>query len=296
MPALEINEYELGLIERIEEIIKEENFLLIDKIMIDFINKILELWGNKTAINKDKISIHGTDAYQILKIVRKTHNIKRENYDGEVASDYIKLKKSIKYRECNFGKNNPMYNKKPWNKDENRKDEIIEKLGKYWRGKTFSKSHKSKLAKAKEGITGKDANAYGSHDISPEGKIAMMKGTLHAASLNSSKGENRLGNYLNSIHNDCENQKRIKFWLVDFYLPSMNTVIEFDGKYWHAGIHNLIKEHKLNKQQRNCLKNDKAKNTYLKNNNIKVIRILETDFYKHEKIGDVEEWLKKLLK
>lgn len=52
---------------------------------------------------------------------------------------------------------------------------------------------------------------------------------------------------------EFEFQKDIdKKYLVDFYIPSKNLVIEADGDYWHS----------LNK----CIKSDNLKNKYLENN------------------------------
>jgi very-short-patch-repair endonuclease len=114
-------------------------------------------------------------------------------------------------------------------------------------------------------------------------------------SLNASKGEIKLGEYLKQICKDFEHSKSIGFYTMDWFSKKLNIVVEFDGDYWHAGIHKLLNEDDLNNQQKKNFYNDKNKNKYLLNNGHKFIRILESEFYKHLTLGDVKKWLKKLL-
>jgi hypothetical protein len=191
-----------------------------------------------------------------------------------------------------------MYKKSPWNADIKRKDEVIEKLGKSWRGKKRSKEAKEKMAKAKEGIIGEKANAYGPHNISPEGKIAMKRAAGCSKKNKRSRGEIELGFYLFDLfsNEDVEIQFELEFSRYDYYINSINTIIEYDGSYWHGLTHNLVKLNESTNQQKTVYKNDKNKNNLAEKYSINIIRILETDFEKHEKIGDTMEWLKKLLK
>jgi len=257
--------------------------------------EILNNWIKSKTI---KCNICDYEAMELSQHIRFAHKLKMKDYNGKVISEYCKLKKSIKYRESNFGKNNPMYNKKPWNIDNNRRKEIVEKLGKYWKGKKFSNDHKKKLAKAKTGITGKDANAYGRpHNISFEGRIAMKRAAGCAKQNKRSKGEIELGFYLFDIFdsNDIEIQFELEYSRYDYYIKSKNIIIEYDGSYWHGLTHNLVKLDKSTNQQKTVYNNDNNKNILADKHKIKMLRILETDFQKHEVIGDTEEWLKKLL-
>lgn len=70
--------------------------------------------------------------------------------------------------------------------------------------------------------------------------------------------------------NNCKNIKKLRF---DFYLPTQNILIEYDGKQHFEPIEFLggKYEYKLRKS------NDKIKTEYAKNNNIKLLRIPYTE-------------------
>ena len=100
-----------------------------------------------------------------------------------------------------------------------------------------------------------------------------------------SLGEKKIKNYLikNNIKfeqekrfDDCKDKYTLPF---DFYLPDLNTIIEFDGQqhfeenhfFKHSNI-DIIKKH------------DNIKNLYCKKNNINLLRIPYWDFLNIEKI------------
>jgi very-short-patch-repair endonuclease len=56
----------------------------------------------------------------------------------------------------------------------------------------------------------------------------------------------------------------------DFYIPTVNTLIEIDGVYWHGK--GLLDE-QLNNQQQQTRLNDTIKNELAKTNNYSLIRI-----------------------
>lgn len=100
-----------------------------------------------------------------------------------------------------------------------------------------------------------------------------------------SRGENQIKIYLennkinfimNYSFDDCRRIKKMKF---DFYLPNDDVVIEYDGEHHfienkYFGIGNL----------EYISTNDKIKNKYCLENNIKLIRIPYWDFKNIEKI------------
>jgi very-short-patch-repair endonuclease len=65
---------------------------------------------------------------------------------------------------------------------------------------------------------------------------------------------------------DCKHKGKLKF---DFYIPSLNTCIEYDGQQHFFIIKQWGGELELLDRQRN----DKIKNEYCKNNNIRLLRI-----------------------
>ena len=62
----------------------------------------------------------------------------------------------------------------------------------------------------------------------------------------------------------------------DFYIPGINTVVEVDGDYWHG---NAKMYPTLNEQQQKCKIRDQQKELVLKENNVILIRVWESDLY-----------------
>ncbi len=98
-----------------------------------------------------------------------------------------------------------------------------------------------------------------------------------------SKGEELIAKMLDEMNvlyvrekrfNDCIGKKKLPF---DFYLPKYNILIEYDGiQHFKASFNE--------KEFDNIKINDKIKNDYCKNNNIKLIRIPYWDFDNIENI------------
>lgn len=102
----------------------------------------------------------------------------------------------------------------------------------------------------------------------------------------SSIGEKTVREYLNNKNiffyseyrfKDCVNEIALPF---DFYIPSMNICIEYDGIFHYEDIFKKPDSFKLGK------KRDRIKNKYCKKNKIKLLRIPYWDFEKIEKILD----------
>lgn len=100
-----------------------------------------------------------------------------------------------------------------------------------------------------------------------------------------SKGERKVLKYLkdNNIANivqysfeDCRSKNPLKF---DFYLPKHNACIEYDGEQHFKLIDFAGKGKEWAKEQyKSILARDIIKNTYCRNNNIKLLRIPYTEF------------------
>ena len=104
-----------------------------------------------------------------------------------------------------------------------------------------------------------------------------------------SKGEEKIEKYLieNNIifeyqkkFKDCKDKQELPF---DFYLPELNTCIEFDGELHFKSYEHFGGDKKLKYYQQH----DKMKDKYCKNNNIKLLRIKYND--------NIEEKLKSFL-
>ena len=107
---------------------------------------------------------------------------------------------------------------------------------------------------------------------------------------NESKGEKRVAKYLDSKNidykkqykfNECRSKKKLPF---DFYIPSLNIAIEYDGRQHYEiidyfdGLDGFI----------DTKVRDTIKTIYCKENNIKLIRIPYWDFDKIEEILEKE--------
>lgn len=132
--------------------------------------------------------------------------------------------------------------------------------------------------KIKEKIKQINIERYGydnpskSPQIKAKTKEALMKrygitcGFHNRKDYNISKGEKELFNFVKSIHADSiENDRnQITPLELDIFIPSLNIGIEYDGDYWHS--------------LPNMQKRDILKNNICKHKNIKLIRVLESDW------------------
>jgi hypothetical protein len=245
--------------------------------------------------NLVKCEICGFEGKTLIRHITDKHNMTvkeyKEKYGPVVSQSYSEFFVDF-WKERNVGEDNPMFGIHPWNTDSERKEEIREKLGKTWRGKKFSKTMRNKMAGAKRGITGKDANAYGPHNVSEDGRRRMREGSLKSKNINHSKGEIELGVYLYEIFEDCQWACSIDFYECDYFIPSRSLVIEYDGDWYHSGIHFGTTN---SATQRTVLKNDIKKTKQILSRGYGLVRILESEFLLHKKKGDVRRWLKSLL-
>ena len=113
---------------------------------------------------------------------------------------------------------------------------------------------------------------------------------------NESKGEKRIGKYLDSKNIDyerqhkfdeCKSKKELPF---DFYIPSLNMAIEYDGEYHYMIItrgKNDTYKKAFNRFVEGKIR-DTIKTIYCKENNIKLIRIPYWNFNNIEEILERE--------
>ena len=110
----------------------------------------------------------------------------------------------------------------------------------------------------------------------------------------SSHGEEKICEYLDKKgiayireyrFKDCKNERQLPF---DFYIPSQNTCIEYDGQQHFMPVRfcKSITESDSIATYKNQQKKDSLKTSYCKNNGIKLIRIPYTDFDNVENILD----------
>ena len=65
-------------------------------------------------------------------------------------------------------------------------------------------------------------------------RAAGVKGVLAQASRKTSRPESYICGVLDALDVDYVYQAAIEGMAVDFYIPSLRLIVEFDGVYWHA--------------------------------------------------------------
>ena len=75
--------------------------------------------------------------------------------------------------------------------------------------------------------------------------------------------------YIKDLHHYC-----------DVYIPSKNTIIEFQGDYWHGNPKKFEKD-ELSEYQLKKVEKDEILREYCKNNAIKLIEVWESDYNKN---------------
>jgi very-short-patch-repair endonuclease len=159
----------------------------------------------------------------------------------------------------NSGENNGMFGKKSWNGGRTKDNDIrLKKLG--------EKSQKTKKERW--------------------GKMSTFERAIKLEQLHQArkKCKNRKNSWIEIFieklllenHIEFKKQKSMGYFIMDFYIPKNNLVIECQGDYWHA---NPIKYSILNysETQRKNVERDKRKKEYLEKNNIQGIFIWEKD-------------------
>ena len=106
-----------------------------------------------------------------------------------------------------------------------------------------------------------------------------------------SKGESKISeildkyniNYIQQYRNNtCKSIYSLPF---DFYLPEHNTLVEYDGKqHFEPCTFGGISKEEAKKNFESCIKRDKIKTNFYKENNINLIRIPYFDYDKIEEI------------
>lgn len=97
-------------------------------------------------------------------------------------------------------------------------------------------------------------------------KYGVTCGYLTAGQIHKSAGEKEVADYLKQFFPELITSARKVIWPfeLDIYIPSLNVGIEYDGDYWHS-LPDMIER-------------DKKKDIRCQKDNIKLIRIKESDW------------------
>lgn len=112
-----------------------------------------------------------------------------------------------------------------------------------------------------------------------------------------SKVELRCLTGLKAIFGDVQQQVSVNGWMIDFYVPFIDTYVQFDGLYWH-GL-SLTEDERNNpktKRQADIVRKwnkDREQEVWFPSNNKRLVRIREDEFKMWESEGSVIENLQR---
>lgn len=156
---------------------------------------------------------------------------------------------------------NPLVKKKMYTEERNKK--ISEKKKKYWEN---NPSAKFKVGETWKGVRDKDPVKWRRHLLN-----ISRKGFEAAWGKKETSLEEKYYNMLKSENIDYIPQYELGGKLYDAYIPKENTLLEFDGNFWHPLS---LKECQYEWQVDNYY-NDRQKDDIAKINNIRLVRIRE---------------------
>jgi G:T-mismatch repair DNA endonuclease (very short patch repair protein) len=280
-------------------------------------NKIIELYlsgiGSTTIVKLTNIPKR-----KILNLL-KNKNILRNRYHGDDFYNQFWNEKNMwcgnwVCEMCNetikFCVNNKVYlnrnlNKKKICKSCANKNQIGENNPFY--GKKHTENSKKSISEKKIGIKTSDHMSTDKYrkivsDLAKERwqsgkmektrlKLSQMMKDKHAngelKSINRSKPEFEIIEYLESINIKCEPSYNVESKIFDIYIPKYNLLIEYNGDYWHCNPKKYEADYynkKKNKTAKEIWEYDKNKLYLAKKYGYNCIVIWETDYKKNKNI------------
>lgn len=210
---------------------------------------------------------------------------KKDNKSGFFWSEYAcgrypgSLEAYEKAKESRKGNGNPMYGKVPWNfgltKDTNESMRSIseKQKGKITSGHTKTKQSLSAKKRTVHGHTGcrhteaaKEKMRTNTLKMIKEGRFKQTKTAPHI----------RFQQLLEDVGLDYEEEKIIKCWSFDFYIPKYDLYVEIDGDYFHSNP-SIYPSGPVTKIQKINYYRDMKKNSFALASGMKLIRIWESE-------------------
>lgn len=189
----------------------------------------------------------------------------------------LKWSENAKIDRC--GKNNPMFNKKPWNKNLNKNtSQSVKLISDKKSGVELTELHKSNLSKAAKK---RKIHGHTGHKHSEITKEKIRQKTLlsikHGKFLQTrTKPHIEMCNILQELNIVYEEEKIVKNWSFDIYIPLYNIFIEIDGDYWHSNP-KIYPHGPITKTQKINFYRDTKKNLFCQNEKLKLLRFWESD-------------------
>jgi len=206
------------------------------------------------------------------------------------------LKWSLEAKESRAGSKNPMYGKKPWNQSLTKESsESLMIVSKKMTGRAISDETR---LKQKESAKKRKIHGHTGHKHSEECKNKLRLNTLDMIKNGKYNHIDTLPvrvfqSILTNENISFEKEKIVSHWSFDFYLYDHDLYIEIDGDYFHSNPL-LYPEGPKTKTQKINNYRDKKKNTFCKENNIKLIRFWEYDILRNKEC--VQQRLLELIK
>lgn len=177
------------------------------------------------------------------------------------------------------GKNNPMFGKEPWNKNQTKfTSKSIENASNKLKNQIVSEE-----TKLKQSISAKKRKIHGhtGKHHSEKTKDFLRLNTLRLIKegyfkQTETKPVKEFKKILEELNIDYESEKQIHYWSFDIYLPKENIFIEIDGDYFHSNPRFYPNGPKTKTQKVNYIR-DIHKNNYCIKNNIVLYRFWEYD-------------------
>lgn len=202
---------------------------------------------------------------------------------------------SEKAKETRKGKNNPMYQKIPWNygltKESSSSVRIV--------SEKMSNRNISEKTKHNMSISAKNRTIHGHSGKrhSEESKEKMRKATLERIANGDFKQTKTLphrtfAKLLDRLQIEYTEEHVIDCWSFDFLLLDSQILVEVDGDYFHSNP-KIYPNGPISKTQKINKYRDDKKNKFCKTNNLKLIRFWECDILNNEK--EIECAILKLL-
>lgn len=202
------------------------------------------------------------------------------------------LKWAEEAKKSRTGKNNPMYQKKPWNLGLTKETSSSLKIVSEKRTGTTP----SEETKKKQSDSAKKRKVHGhtGHKHSDETKNKLRDITLANIKNGLFKQVDTLPSRLFEkllIDNQIkyEKEKIVQAWSFDFYLIDYDYYVEIDGDYFHSNPL-IYKDGPKTKTQKINHYRDRKKNEFCLTNNLNLVR-----FWEQEILGDINCVLQKLL-
>jgi len=213
-----------------------------------------------------------------LKKLRESISIGMEKF-YQTEKGIQKKKKQSKFMK----ENNPMNKleareklkgKPHWTKSgKYTKEEIKEKLGNHKKGKTHEQIYGKEQSKKLKLEDGKRKRGYKHKEKSKEKNRQSQLKRIEEGKIKKTNAipEQKFKRYLDKKGIKYIHQYRIYPYIVDFYIPTTNTIYEVHGDYWHCNPE-IYDKPKTEGQKKN-IKSDKKKLKYFKQKgfNIKII-------------------------